>query len=70
MKIDATNTHWYVERIDNEDGTIRYEVWNSREGFLFGIYEDLTPRAKQIADEICDHFNDAEDGIRMGIAHG
>lgn len=53
---------WEVVRQDFCDGRIAYEVWSVEPyAFLFAIYEDLTPAAKQIAESIVRDHNAAPD---------
>ena len=49
---------WEVQRQDSDDEQIAYEIWSVEPyEFLFAIYQDLTPAAKAIADEIVASHN-------------
>ena len=54
---------WEVQRQDFDDGRIAYEVWSDEPyEFLFAIYQDLTPAAKAIAEEIVASHNAKAEG--------
>jgi hypothetical protein len=54
----VVSARWEVQRQDFDDGRISYEVWSVEPyDFLFAIYQDLTPTAKAIADEIVASHN-------------